>query len=489
MKRIHTLLFFLVLALVLSLPAEADDFEAFMDAILKGDHDRVVRLIDRVDVNRSLRYGSLPLTYAADFGHYDIAKLLLDKGADPNGREYRQRTALHNACLQGHMDIIRLLIEHGAEVNSRNDMNFPPLESAICNSHYQVIKLLLEQGAEVNFKGGNTGTTTMHEAVFMGHPGIVKLLIEHGVDVNTRDNKGETPLMTAIDQHQFSCPGANRLNTARLLLSHGADVNAVDKKGRSALTIACTYGFEDAEKMLMEHGAEPVSTEDIKRKPTWASKTENLIASKLEATSAVRAKIREAMDFSKTGQYDQAIRIIEEIDRMPEAGEYRDCYKYIALVELLNEIRKKEEKQERMELVRKIVDMRRSLEKGYDRYLMIKLALLHARIEGPDKGTEIMSMVMKLLKDEKNPAKSDRLVSEIAVSLARMNEMERANKLLIKIGDPDLRSDTSGRIRKMDLLRSLAGEGEGVIILDGIFEGEEDADEDTIPIDVYFVDF
>ena len=98
-------------------------------------------------------------------------------------------------------------------------------------------------------------------------------------------------------------------------------------------------------------------------------------------------------------------------------------------------------------------------------------------------------MVMKLLKDEKNPAKSDRLVSEIAVSLARMNEMERANKLLIKIGDPDLRSDTSGRIRKMDLLRSLAGEGEGVIILDGIFEGEEDADEDTIPIDVYFVDF
>ncbi|KAB8213383.1 ankyrin repeat-containing domain protein [Aspergillus novoparasiticus] len=55
------------------------------------------------------------LRAAAQGGHIDIAKLLLDKGADVNAAAYDGMTALQAASRGGNFVLINLLLERGAK--------------------------------------------------------------------------------------------------------------------------------------------------------------------------------------------------------------------------------------------------------------------------------------------------------------------------------------------------------------------------------------
>ena len=56
---------------------------------------------------------STPLHLAATYGHSEVAKLLLDNGANPLVPDGDKRTPLHEACLEGNHELARLLLEDG----------------------------------------------------------------------------------------------------------------------------------------------------------------------------------------------------------------------------------------------------------------------------------------------------------------------------------------------------------------------------------------
>ncbi len=66
----------------------------------------------------------LALTLAADFGHVEIVRLLLDAGEDPNRYNpvggHSHTTPLHQAAGGGHGEVVRLLVERGARLDLKD---------------------------------------------------------------------------------------------------------------------------------------------------------------------------------------------------------------------------------------------------------------------------------------------------------------------------------------------------------------------------------
>jgi len=74
------------------------------------------------DTNSENRH--LALTLAADFGHVEIVRLLLDAGEDPNRYNpvggHSHTTPLHQAAGRGHDEVVRLLVERGARLDLKD---------------------------------------------------------------------------------------------------------------------------------------------------------------------------------------------------------------------------------------------------------------------------------------------------------------------------------------------------------------------------------
>lgn len=71
-----------------------------------------------------------PLAWAALHGNIKAVQLLLDAGADPNGRNGDGSTALHGAVFTGRPEVLRLLLEHGADPESKNLQGEVPAQAA-----------------------------------------------------------------------------------------------------------------------------------------------------------------------------------------------------------------------------------------------------------------------------------------------------------------------------------------------------------------------
>ncbi len=125
-------------------------------AVAIGDEAQVSRLLkENPEAASSRRPDGYPaLHFAVGLNYRGIVEVLLKSGCNVdirnkcNGTGYTDETALHNAAFWGRYDIAKLLIESGADVNALTDRRNTPLhEAAQCGS-VRVLKLLLESGAK-----------------------------------------------------------------------------------------------------------------------------------------------------------------------------------------------------------------------------------------------------------------------------------------------------------------------------------------------------
>ena len=100
-------------------------------AAAEGDVDAVRQHIAAgTDPNtQHLTNGSTPLIVAATFGHTEVARALIQGGADLEIQNSDGSTALHAAAFLCHEDIVRSLIEHGANRDARNGTGSTALQS------------------------------------------------------------------------------------------------------------------------------------------------------------------------------------------------------------------------------------------------------------------------------------------------------------------------------------------------------------------------
>lgn len=62
------------------------------------------------------------LHVAAHCGHARVAKLLLDRKADPNARALNGFTPLHIACKKNRIKVVELLLKHGASIEATTEV-------------------------------------------------------------------------------------------------------------------------------------------------------------------------------------------------------------------------------------------------------------------------------------------------------------------------------------------------------------------------------
>lgn len=119
-------------------------------------------------------------------------------------------------------------------------------------------KVFIEMCAKARFDEGDYGSL-LHQAVEMemreGGPELTKLLISSGVDLNKTDKYGDTPLMRAVENIEFSDDGSSQ-KCAEILIEAGADVNIKNDMGETVLMLAIEYGLSNSViQMLINNGA------------------------------------------------------------------------------------------------------------------------------------------------------------------------------------------------------------------------------------------
>jgi len=188
--------------------------------------------------NATLWTGETPLLVCAHTGNVEAVKLLLSHRADPNVKENQQgHTALMRAVAEKHPDVARALIEGGADVRARSKGGFTALLFASQQGDVESARILLAAGADVNEASPENGTALV-VATASGREAFSIFLLENGADPNAADAYGVTALHYALPQglagidsvsvifRPFEAVLPDMPELVKALLSRGANANA-----------------------------------------------------------------------------------------------------------------------------------------------------------------------------------------------------------------------------------------------------------------------
>jgi uncharacterized protein len=277
----------------------AGGMTALLFASRQGELDAVRALVDGgADVNQIGADNTSPLLIAVVNGHYDVASLLLERGANPSTADNNGRSPLYTVidlrnvqwsqgpapvlAQERHMAMIEQLVDAGADLGVKItgkvghrgsfDMRWTDLKGgtpflrAAWNGDIEVMNLLLARGADPTVVTEKNETALLLLAgsgwpLGQGHirsdeeiMASLDLLVEElGMDVNAATTEGITPLIGAVFK------GTN--NVVQYLVDHGAKLDVKDAQGRSVITwaqgIAANEGqpprpMPETEKLLRE---------------------------------------------------------------------------------------------------------------------------------------------------------------------------------------------------------------------------------------------
>jgi ankyrin len=191
-------------------------------------------------------------------GHYALAKMLLEKGSNPNDGSLYIVMEMRNLATYSnrpnpsdtergvsHMDVAKLLLDKGADPNAPYAKTIPPRQA---------------QG-NINVAAG---ATPLYRAVRAIDLAAVQLLVERGANPSQAIKDGSTPMMAAAglgaprggDEEVTEAGDRNDpIDVMKVLIAKGANVNAANEQGMTPLHYAAQRGSDRIIEFLASQGA------------------------------------------------------------------------------------------------------------------------------------------------------------------------------------------------------------------------------------------
>ena len=193
------------------------------------------------DVNIINRHGYnalLLICQRGNFKDFEIIKLLLENNSNFDNSNGNTWSCLMCTVNNSNYDIAKLLIEKGADVNFIN-YNGDNILNLLCSNRKdnKIIELLIENGADVNSKNKFGGTPLMNLIKYSSSSDnfkSIKLLISKGSQVNSKDEKSKTPMMMYYKKNKNK---SFEYEIIKLLLDNKADIYIKNKNGDNILNI------------------------------------------------------------------------------------------------------------------------------------------------------------------------------------------------------------------------------------------------------------
>lgn len=231
----------------------ASEDEELLFAASHGVEQIVKLLIAQKDVKMNCKdsLGAL-IARAAEGGHLNVVRLLLEIGAQPESFDIERRSPIHYAAANGHTDIVSLLLARGVNVNLKDKDLWTPLAHAAARGQDLMVQLFLSRSDTSIDIHDKYRRTPLLQAAREGHLEIVKMLLGSGSDPNSEDQDGMTPLL-------FAARNGHEVILKELFNTGKVHINLAGEKGRPLLQLAAENGRTEVLRMLFATGkADPL---------------------------------------------------------------------------------------------------------------------------------------------------------------------------------------------------------------------------------------
>jgi ankyrin repeat protein len=101
-------------------------------------------------------------------------------------------TILHYTVFYNRIEIAKIMIDAGADVNIKNEDGDSPLHFSAYYDRYEISKMLIDAGADLDMQE-DSGKTALHLSVYNNNIKNVKNLMNAGAKTDIKDNYGQTP--------------------------------------------------------------------------------------------------------------------------------------------------------------------------------------------------------------------------------------------------------------------------------------------------------
>ena len=209
-------------------------------------------------INYKDNKGETPIFSACCLDSAQIARCLVDKGADINIRNKKGEPPIFNTCRNSSIENIKYLLDSGADINARNNNDETPLFSACYNSNTKTIKYLIKKGADVNPRLNNSWGSPLNYAICHWQPENAIVLIKSGANLNTRDKEGNSPFHNSLKYTNYPYRynynfDENLYNLQNLLILKTPNLNIVNNNGETPLHIAICESLQDVSTALIKN--------------------------------------------------------------------------------------------------------------------------------------------------------------------------------------------------------------------------------------------